>query len=493
MAGPWEKYQKPATAQPEQGPWTKYQAASPAPAVNPNDLANQALAVNPKSAGITVNRNTPVSVPDVQPDGAVSRFAQGVGRAATGLVQTPSAIFNPPQNASEVGLSAGASVVPGGAMTALALKRIVADPAADQYQKAKQEAANGNYFQAGGHGLAAALPVVGPFAASLGERAGQGDIAGALGEGVASVAIPKAVGAVAPRVGTALRDNSYELANSYLGTRSGNFTFGKNPGRGIVEEGIVAGTKPGALGQLYSGLKKNAAERDAVLSTPQNAAKVADYRPVVSDTVDNLYKSNFDAASNGKLNALNTLKNELTNKRKVNLFTGEVSTSNAPKNMNFSPLEATKYKTQLGNNTAFTGEPFSADVTNARRSVYGAIDKKIDSLVPEVAPQNAHIADLIGAGDALQKTIYREQGHNVVGLRDLLEVGSGVAGGHPLLGVAGAVARRGLASSLPMTGAAQGMNFAGRMLQSAVPRDATFSTIIANPEDKKKNLFATQR
>jgi len=51
-----------------------------------------------------------------------------------------------------------------------------------------------------GHSVAGAIPFIGPVAAHLAERAGTGDVAGALGEGATYVAAPKVAEEVAPKV-----------------------------------------------------------------------------------------------------------------------------------------------------------------------------------------------------------------------------------------------------------------------------------------------------
>ena len=53
--------------------------------------------------------------------------------------------------------------------------------------KAAQLAKQGRYVEAAGHGLAAALPILGPAAAAVGERAASGDVLGSIGEGGALI------------------------------------------------------------------------------------------------------------------------------------------------------------------------------------------------------------------------------------------------------------------------------------------------------------------
>jgi hypothetical protein len=61
-------------------------------------------------------------------------------------------------------------------------KEYITDPARAEIEKAKEENAQGHTLGAIGHGAAAAVPVLGPWASSLGEQAGTGDVGGAAGK-----------------------------------------------------------------------------------------------------------------------------------------------------------------------------------------------------------------------------------------------------------------------------------------------------------------------
>jgi hypothetical protein len=65
-----------------------------------------------------------------------------------------------------------------------------------EWEKAGTAASQGRYSEAAGHGLAGSLPLVGPAAAAIGERIGEGDVAGGVGAGtglIASMFAPRAV------------------------------------------------------------------------------------------------------------------------------------------------------------------------------------------------------------------------------------------------------------------------------------------------------------
>jgi hypothetical protein len=68
------------------------------------------------------------------------------------------------------------------------LHKFVKAPSDDQVKKASKALESGNRVEAAGHILASALPLVGPWAAGLGEQAGTGDIGGAVGSAAGTIA-----------------------------------------------------------------------------------------------------------------------------------------------------------------------------------------------------------------------------------------------------------------------------------------------------------------
>ena len=57
----------------------------------------------------------------------------------------------------------------------------------EQAQKSGEAFGKGRYVESLGHGMAAALPVIGPGAAAIGEQIGSGDVAGGMGAAMTSV------------------------------------------------------------------------------------------------------------------------------------------------------------------------------------------------------------------------------------------------------------------------------------------------------------------
>lgn len=86
--------------------------------------------------------------------------------------------------------------------------KFVGDPAAAEAQKATDLWKQGgtlNRVEAAGHELAGALPMVGPWAAHLGERAGTGDVGGAIGEAEGTMGAGEALPKVAKLPGETYR------------------------------------------------------------------------------------------------------------------------------------------------------------------------------------------------------------------------------------------------------------------------------------------------
>jgi hypothetical protein len=76
-------------------------------------------------------------------------------------------------------------------------KKFVSDPADAEMVKSAQLNKEGRPWEAAGHSTAAMIPFAGPWAASLGEQAGKGDISGAAGQLVGGLGASKLVGKTA--------------------------------------------------------------------------------------------------------------------------------------------------------------------------------------------------------------------------------------------------------------------------------------------------------
>jgi hypothetical protein len=415
-------------------------------------------------------------------DPAITRVGKSLGRTALGIPNMVNEALAPPRNPLETAISAN----PFGQAT-LGVKRLLYDPAVSEAHKAKDAFNQGHYVEAGGHGLAAAIPAFGPSAAGIGERIGEGDIAGGVTDLASAVVAPELARRGGLKVAEPLRNAGYESVNSLLRTSKNDFKFGKNPGRGVVQEGIVAATKPSLLRKIGEAVDTSTAERDAGLGQPPYSGMRMNLRPTIENTINRIGSENLNTAPVGKLNALNNLKRELTMKKRIDAQ-GNVGLSSTPLNMNVSPAEASRIKSAIGRTTSWSGEPFSTDVVGARRAVRGAINDQIGSAVPEYAPVTRHIADLLTAQDALDESMARRQGHNVIPLGDYAGAALGASmSPHRLpAAIAGGIGRHVLGSAPLKTGIAQGLYHAGNLAETPVTRGMILAPALKGAQRKRK-------
>jgi len=124
-------------------------------------------------------------------------------------------------------------------------QKFVYGPADAEVVKARKAYHEGRYYEAFGHGAASLIPLMGPWAAHIGERAGSGDIGGALGEGAGVVGTGGLVKLGADKAGdyvdpTKLREKAAELNTKVL--KQANTTkvdYKTSAGLQVAQEHII--------------------------------------------------------------------------------------------------------------------------------------------------------------------------------------------------------------------------------------------------------------
>lgn len=88
-------------------------------------------------------------------------------------------------------------------------RELITDPAVAESDKASEEAEQGHGLQSFGHSVAAGLPLIGPWAAGLSERAGTGDVGGAGAEALGQIGLGMAAEKL-PEIKDSLRGKALE-------------------------------------------------------------------------------------------------------------------------------------------------------------------------------------------------------------------------------------------------------------------------------------------
>lgn len=243
--------------------------------VFPDDMGNDQIeAVLQKQFGapqgpdlgtLSANINSPAGGAGYRPQAPPlpqTGFFAGVRQGASDVGGMPldiaKSVTAAPQTTGESFL---AKILPGNA--ALAAKRLIVDPMNAEAQKAQELQAQGKPYV--GHAIASGIPLIGPFAAALGEQAGTGDVSGAAGRGLINWLAMKAAGSPEVQEGLGKMPISREGAVEKL-TRSVN-----PPPQ--IKPGIRAQFSDQLDAILRSGSPKNQAELVNAIQGAMNADK----------------------------------------------------------------------------------------------------------------------------------------------------------------------------------------------------------------------------
>lgn len=288
-------------------------------------------------------------------------------------------------------------------------------------------------------------------------------------------------GAVASKALRPLAEKaSPALGNKILRPLGRAFDFGKNPGKAISEEGIVA-TGPEDLANKLAVRKTQVGRTiDHTVRANMNPASVTDVKPLVNGPVDKAIQRALDSPSLDAqskkvfIDRLNGLRESLLNEHELDA-TGQVVVK-GPRNTNLNALELSQLKRQVGDNTAWSGQPFESEINKVRRDIYGGLKQSIEKQVPGVRRLNERYGNLLSAEQSMKRRIPILQRNNTIGLTDALAgVGAGAMEGATHGGVAGAALGAGVAggskavkSVLGRTARMRGMTLAPRVTPGLV-------------------------
>ncbi len=359
------------------------------PADNAGILAEQAakFPTSAEQGGASIDPKS-VLMPD---QNTLGNIVSGVGRGLKNLVMAPvsvaKATFQAPQTPEEV----QAQLL--GGTAGLLGKRLIGDPAQAELQKARQAPTTS---EAIGHGVAAAVPFVGPFAANLAERAGTGDIAGATAEGLTTALAPK----VAAKAGKAAmlatgKASDYiaeRLTSSLLKPDKGAFDFGADPVNAFNESGVWGGT-----------LRSTGNRLNAVKAlTEQELQAAAKSSPVTTDVIDIYEKGIAPAKRQAILDGNPALARRLNDLAMNRL--SELQKTYGTTDLSASQL--LEVKRDLAAGVKFTEDPVQQSVNAAKMDIYRKLDQGMDAATGGATePINQRYAGLIESQRLLDKRI----------------------------------------------------------------------------------------
>lgn len=197
---------------------------------------------------------------------------------------------------------------------------------------------------------------------------------------------------------------SARLINSLIKPLKKDFSYGKNPGRAVASEGIVANNLDDLGTQINSKLELRLTQLENQLAISGASGAKADLTGVLKPIDDAILKAEQAPRTNaGLIQRLKDLKADLQG-----IKTDEVGNITEARNLgkNVEPGHAVDFKRIVGALTKFTGNASDdAAVNSALKAVYGQAKERIETAVPESKALNERIADLISAKVA---TNYRD-------------------------------------------------------------------------------------
>ncbi len=203
------------------------------------------------------------------------------------------------------------------------------------------------------------------------------------------------------------------FVNSLISPSVREFAYGKNPGKAIADEGIIANSYDD-LAEKISTVRKNVGE-----SLGQALKSHADKTVDVSASLEPIDQAIKNAAKGGKNNA--PLVERLRNLKDALMFEHDVDAEGniikgAARNLTtLVPEEAGKLKTMIGDLTKWTGNTTDDALTNkALKNTYGNVRSKIEEVAPETKKLNERYANLTSAEVATKHKDILEQKKNLV-------------------------------------------------------------------------------
>lgn len=358
---------------------------------------------------------------------ATSQPVQTAAEAMPELSYTPKEIYGSALNTALAATAGGALKAGRTAQAALQSKNLV-QPATTVggalVRNIGREAAVGSvYGGVGGVGRAMSenkdigeIAKEGLYGAGAGAVIG-GGLAGTIG----------GVGAIAAKSKASSR-----LINSLIKPLGKEFDFGRNPGQGVVDEGIVANNRDGLFKGIIAKKKEIGEKIGAMLRTPTAQQKRVDVGSAVK-AVDTALQKAVASGEQALITRIQQVRKTLTDE--FGLIDGQVITT-GKKNLLITPEQAHKVKQALGEASKWTGQAFDAEANQARVAAYRALNDAIEQAVPGVKKFQDRYANMLSAERSLERTMDITQRQNMLSFMDK-GIGAGVGGGALVAGVGG--------------------------------------------------------
>lgn len=353
----------------------------------------------------------------------------------------------------------GADEVSGAKRVGLGVERLAVNPV-ENAAKWYSDAASGKVPHPLDQALSVASQAVGSAAGSM--------VAGKLAETGTDAATEAARDYVPQR-----------LMNALVRTRPKGFNYGRNPGQGVADEGIVAGSKSAMLDKIGQHLEDTGAQINQHLSDPAVNKPTIDITNAVLDPINQMETAAIKGKNLTLADNLAELRDRLTNDyaRGPN---GKLTPTGATKLSGLTPLEANAIKQDIGKMAKWKGPGFEAQdqMSPALHQIYGQINDRIEAAAPGIKDINQRYGELLSAQESMDRANRLGSTYNPLGsLSDML-AGLG-------WGPAGYLTTKAIRSTPGMTLVAQA---ARKLPQTVAPVPTALSGAVAAQQGSQPSL-----
>lgn len=248
---------------------------------------------------------------------------------------------------------------------------------------------------------------------SLG-RLSQGAFRGASGE-LLGQGLVKAAGTIGRGISEGAETLPSRMINSLIKPKTAAFTYGKNPGKAVVDEGIVA-TSFDDLSKQISTRKKEIGEmyKPILEQNKHITLELSDSLKPIDDAIEQV--SNYPETNATVLERLNGVRKDLIQNIVKRDKTGS---------WGLDPQSAIDFKREIGGITKFTGNVSDDAIVNkALKGVYHNIDSKMDEAIPGIQGINERYANLLGADIAVKNRAVLMEKQNLYHIPELMTAGA---------------------------------------------------------------------
>ncbi len=266
--------------------------------------------------------------------------------------------------------------------------------------------------------------------------------------------------------------------NSTLKPLSKEFSFGKNPGKAVVDEGIVANTRAGLLSKIV-GRKKEVGQSldDTIGAFSKGAKKVqVDMTDLINKPIK---EAQLAAKKRGETKLFEALEDLRVGLTRDFIEKGGKLVPGKEKGLIVTPLGLWDEKKSIGDGIRWTGQAFDNDLNKVKFKIFSNLKNALTNVVPTSKKLLSRYANLVGAENSALRQIAIQERQNIVKfgqttLGGVVGVGSLATGDQPaeavLKGATAALLLRVLGGTGTKTATAQALRQLPKVVKAALTK-----------------------